>query len=73
MNRNFTSPSISNAKGDAKWTEGDAFSGVRSSDYWSSSEADTPTNARGVDLDDGRVTDLNKRSTELVWPVRGGP
>src|SRR5215510_594639 len=42
----FFNPALSNAAGTAKWTEGDAFSGVQSSDYWSSTTlADLPVSA----------------------------
>jgi hypothetical protein len=32
----YVSPALSNPAGTAKWTEGDAFTGVQTSDYWSS-------------------------------------
>lgn len=70
----FDYPSLTNAKGDAKWTtDGDAFVGVEHSccEYWTSSEIDT-----------GGVWDLNMRTGDLdidgkfsrnwVWPVRSG-
>jgi hypothetical protein len=32
----FVDPKLSNARGDAKWSDGDAFTGVRSAFYWTS-------------------------------------
>jgi hypothetical protein len=70
----FDDPSLTNAKGDAKWTtDGDAFVGVDFSccEYWSSSE-----------IDSGSVWDVNMRTGNLdidgkfernwIWPVRSG-
>ena len=70
----FDYPSLTNAKGDAKWTtDGDAFVGVESSccEYWTSSE-----------IEAGGVWDVNMRTGELdidgkfarnwIWPVRSG-
>jgi Protein of unknown function (DUF1566) len=69
----FFNPALSNAAGMAKWTEGDAFSGVQSAVYWSSTtNADNPDNAWNVNLNDGNTNDDNKDNTNLVWPVRGG-
>jgi hypothetical protein len=69
----FLSPALSNAAGTAKWTEGDAFSGVQSAVYWSSTTyADAPGFAWFVDLLDGRPNALGKGLTGLMWPVRGG-
>jgi len=69
----YSSPALSNAAGDAKWTEGDAFSGVQTRFYWSSTtDADNTTNAWGVNLDDGHPDSGNlKNATYYVWPVRG--
>jgi hypothetical protein len=50
-----------------------AFSGVQSTNYWSSTtNADNPDNAWNVNLNDGNTDDDNKDNTNLVWPVRGG-
>jgi len=51
-----------------------AFSGVQSTNYWSSTtNADNPDHAWNVDLNDGNTDDDNKDfNTNLVWPVRGG-
>lgn len=67
------SPALSNAAGTARWTEGDAFSGVQSSAYWSSSsEAFDPQLAWSVSLGSGFVYANFKASTFSVWPVRAG-
>jgi len=69
----FFNPALSNAAGTAKWTEGNAFSGVQSAYYWSSAtSAGLPDFAWGVLLDDGFTRDVFKDSAFLVWPVRGG-
>ncbi len=64
-------PSVGNAEGDGKWSEGDAFVGVQSNHYWSATEADT-NNAWNVNLDLGYVNNDPKGSIAYVWPVRGG-
>jgi len=70
----YVNPAMSNATGDAKWTaDGDAFSGVQSDYYWSSStDASYPTAAWYVNLNNGSVNSNNKTNTNYVWPVRGG-
>lgn len=71
--RQYYSPTLSNATGTAKWTEGDAFSGVQSSDYWSStSKALDTNNAWYVGLSIGDVDVVSKTNTNYVWPLRGG-
>ncbi len=81
--KNGSQPALSNAAGTGPWKEGDAFSGVQSDDYWSSS---TPMfgfftgEEWVVDLGDGGLyygaksyTDHSAKSyTRGVWPVRGG-
>jgi hypothetical protein len=69
----FLDPALSNAAGTAKWTEGNAFSGVQSL-YWSSTtRAGIPDNAWVVLLRDGlTLADHKDGSFALVWPVRGG-
>jgi hypothetical protein len=51
----------------------DAFSGVQSNNYWSStSNVNNPSNAWNVNLNDGNVNNDDKTNTNYVWPVRGG-
>ena len=69
----FTSPVLTNTAGNAKWTEGNAFAGVQSSFYWSSSSiAFTPSDAWYVNLGVGLVDHTDKGFVIFVWPVRGG-
>jgi hypothetical protein len=52
---------------------GHPFTGVLLNYYWASTTAaDSPTLAWGVDLSVGIVNRDNKAATYLVWPVRGG-
>jgi len=69
----FYDPALSNAAGTAKWAEGDAFSGVKNSVYWSSTtHAYYTDTAWEVHLNHGFAHDLNKLYRAFVWPVRGG-
>ena len=72
----FTGLALSNATGMDKWTEGDAFSGVQSAFYWSSTTLATTTGvAWRVRMSDGTTRWDDKLETLLsvwVWPVRGG-
>jgi Protein of unknown function (DUF1566) len=71
--RALFSPALSNAAETAQWTEGDAFAGVPSTNYWSSTtNADNPDNAWIVNLNDGNTNANDKDNTNLVWPLRGG-
>ncbi|MFO1429330.1 MAG: DUF1566 domain-containing protein [Candidatus Competibacteraceae bacterium] len=73
INFGFSNPALSNAVGDAKWTQGNAFSGVQSSNYWSSSSlVGNPDYAWLVSLFTGSVGGSGKSNTDYVWPVRGG-
>ena len=66
-------PPLSNAAGSAKWSEGDAFTGVQSDFYWSSTTiARVTTEAWFVYLYDGGVSSGFKTIPYYVWPVRGG-
>jgi len=69
----YYNPSLSNAAGTAQWTEGDAFSGVHSFNYWSSmSDAYHPSVAWAVRFTNGVAPNDNKTSLNYIWPVRGG-
>jgi hypothetical protein len=69
----FFNPALSNAVGTAKWTQADAFSGVLSGHYYSSTtSAGQPGDAWQVDLNDGFTHRSSKGFNSLVWPVRGG-
>jgi Protein of unknown function (DUF1566) len=50
-----------------------AFSGVQSTNYWSSTtNADNPDHAWNVNLNDGNTNANDKDHTNRVWPVWGG-
>ena len=70
----YENPALSNAAGTAQWTTaGDAFIGVQSDYYWSSTtHAAITGNAWHVYLRLGYVGNGNKLNTLYVWPVRGG-
>ncbi len=69
----YANPALSSASGTSQWVSGDAFSGVRSSVYWSSTtDADKSTDAWDVYLTGGDVGDDDKTNTYYVWPVRAG-
>jgi len=70
----YFNPAMSNTVGDAKWTtDGDAFSGVQTGSYWSSTTyADGTGYAWRVYLYGGYVYSVGKAYSYYVWPVRGG-
>jgi len=67
----FFNPALSNAAGTGQWIQGDAFSGVQSGLYWSSSPNVNPPEVWYVDLSDGDVYPGIIVGL-YVWPVRGG-
>ncbi|MCP4340079.1 MAG: DUF1566 domain-containing protein [Desulfobulbaceae bacterium] len=69
----YDSPSVSNTAGTGQWTEGQPFSGVQLSYYWSGSTfAGNTSYAWYVDMYDGYAIYNDKTITSYVWPVRGG-
>jgi hypothetical protein len=73
----YYNPAMSNAAGDEQWNTGtpsdDAFSGVQTSNYWSSTTYVYDTaDAWYVYLYYGVVYPNGKTSTYYVWPLRGG-
>lgn len=49
------------------------LNGVQSNNYWSATaNADDPSNAWNVNLNNGNVNNDNKTNTNYVWPVRDG-
>jgi serine/threonine protein kinase len=72
IDEEYSFPTLSNAAGTGKWKEEDAFSGVESSYYWSStSYAPNASFAWFVNLGSGNVYVGLKSTTRYVWPVRG--
>lgn len=71
VDKKYQGPTLSNAMGTGQWAEGDAFSGVQTSYYWSSTEhADNRGNAWSVDLGYGYVGTDDETNANYVWPVR---
>lgn len=67
------SPAVPNTAGTGKWVEGDPFSGVQSSPYWSSSSyVPNATGAWNMNVFNGDISLGNKTLGGYVWPVRGG-
>jgi hypothetical protein len=70
MSTVYDNPALVNTLGDAQWTEGDAFTGVQSDEYWSSSEVSTQY-AWVANMSNGNIGDDGKSVANYVWPVRG--
>jgi len=70
----YKNPALSNADVTGQWTEGNAFSGVQTYYYWSSTAyARYADDAWYVDLGGGGVYfDYKAYMDYYVWPVRGG-
>jgi hypothetical protein len=75
----FVNPALSNAAGTGHWAENDAFSGVQSRPYWSSTTSVANLHHAWLVLFDagdvrGGFTAVGDKVTSpgLVWPVRGG-
>jgi hypothetical protein len=74
----FSNPSLSNAQGDAQWTQGDAFVGIESRFYWSSDRVDECVGAQpgavAVNLGSGGAQcRLLAIAFTRFWPVRATP
>jgi len=63
-----------NTLGDVQWSEGDAFTGMISRSYWSSTEEAPGSLAIwGVNMYDGRIVRFGKFHPLIhVWPFRSG-
>jgi hypothetical protein len=67
----FFGPALSNAAGTDRWKENDAFSGVESAVYWTSTTyAGASESVYSVVLDVGHTFVDSMKSTVRVWPVR---
>jgi len=66
-------PALVNTKGDSQWSNGDAFTGVRSRYYWSSNEYDS-NYAWHAYMGDGYTYTSYKDYIRhyYAWPVRSG-
>lgn len=66
----FTDPAVCNVTGTGKWVEGNPFTNVQTSMYWSDTSLD-PDNAWAVLIGDGSETFGHKSGSDgHVWPVR---
>jgi hypothetical protein len=64
-------PAVPDTAGTGQWVEGDPFTGVQSSSYWSSTtNAGLTTYAWDVGMYYGDVSYDDKNSSYYVWPVR---
>ncbi len=73
INYEYFNPALSNAAGMAQWTEGDAFTDIQLSGYWTSNTgAGDSTLAGFVDFASGGVSGLGKLNSLFVIAVRGG-
>jgi hypothetical protein len=69
----YHSPSVSNTTGNGRWSQGNPFSNVRSTFYWSSTSGAYYTErAWLVDFHHGDVLDAARTVNLYVWCVRGG-
>ncbi|MBC2694769.1 MAG: DUF1566 domain-containing protein [Desulfobacteraceae bacterium] len=67
----YDNPALVKTIGDAQWSEGDAFTGVQSNVYWSSTEFDS-IYAWYASMYYGYMSYANKGYSYYVWPVRSG-
>lgn len=67
----YYNPAMSNAAGTAPWQENDAFSNVKSDNYWTATrDASNPDFAWRLRFDRGLVFTEQKSYPFYVWPVR---
>ncbi|RKZ71744.1 MAG: hypothetical protein DRR19_32405, partial [Candidatus Parabeggiatoa sp. nov. 1] len=67
----YTNPALSNAAGTGRWTNGNAFSRVASTWYWSSTvSTGSASSAWIIYLGDDYVRNDNKGYSNYVWPLR---
>jgi len=79
LDERYEHPALSNAAGTGQWMEGDPFSGVQSSPYWSAMAYENYPDAawlvlfsQGYMLYYANESYASKTGTCSVWPVRGG-
>ena len=73
LDHEYHDPALSNAAGTGQWTEGDPFTGIQLSYYWSStSYSNEATSSLVVYFDWGFASAKWKIFGSYVWPVRGG-
>ena len=73
IHKGFYYPALPNTQGTGKWSEGDPFSGVVTTRYWTSTTLSNNANrAWLVNLYYGDLNAYDKTTTVIVWPVRCG-
>jgi hypothetical protein len=79
LDERYEYPALSNAAGTGPWMEGDPFSGVQSSPYWSATAYKNYPDvawlvvfSQGYMLYYGNESFAHKTGTYYVWPVRDG-
>lgn len=72
LHRAYYNPALPDSAGSGKWSEGDPFTGVQNSNYWSSTSyaLTVPSSAWYVSLGTGLSGTSTKSSTNWVWAVR---
>ena len=71
MSTVYDNPALINTRGNAQWSEGDAFTGVLSVAYWSDTYYSHYL-GYAADMYDGTVPWVYYEDSAFVWPVRGG-
>ncbi|MEN8217378.1 MAG: DUF1566 domain-containing protein, partial [Pseudomonadota bacterium] len=71
LDKRYEKPALSNAEGTGQWTEGDAFTGVKSYWYWSSTSYSS-SSAWYTNIYGGDVGNYGNTFTNYVWAVRVG-
>ncbi len=73
IHRGVFNPALSDTAGTGHWTEGDPFTNVQSSTYWSATTSAVVTvDAWNAYMLNGYVGYGNKTNYFYVWPVRAG-
>ena len=72
MSAVYWNPALVNTRGDAQWSEGDAFTGDPSQGYWSITEYES-SSAWYADMTNGQMNIQGQLLSRMnVWPVRSG-
>jgi len=71
LDKKYKKPALSNADGTGQWTEGDAFTGVKSYWYWSSTSYSS-SSAWYANIYGGDLGNYGNTFTNYVWAVRLG-
>jgi len=67
----YDDPAMDNTVENLQWSEDDAFTGVQSNSYWSSTEYGSGlASAWFCSMHWGSMAIIGKDASEYVWPVR---